>query len=794
MFEYDVESRASAPGQMLPAVRRPVVVESNGGSVEEPLDPRRYAAAVLRHRWWVLGLTALGLLGGIGAARLAAPSYQAQATVWIQSGEGRNGGANRGPIGSNQLFDTYAWVDLMRAYVVLDEVARDLKLHLWAPPGHDELFRSLVTAAEFRPGRYRLVVDRSGQTYRLLGAKGVELEQGTVGDSVGRVVGLRWAPTADVLPASSDLTFTVRSLRDASKGLADGLTVSIDQNGNFLRVSLTGQDGARAAAIVNAVARRYVAVASELKRAKLTELATLLQAQLTSASAGLQRAESAFDSFRVRMITLPSDPAAVAAGKVGNPAVTEFFSLKLEQEQLARDQASIEHVLALAHDSVGAISALAFIGAVQRSPDLDAALRELTTKRAERRVLRYSYTDDHPAVRRATAQIDELEQVTIPSLARALADDFSARQQALEPRIAAGSRDLQGIPQRTIEEARLRRDMDMAAALYTGVQQRFDEARLAEASTIADVRILDAAVAPQEPLRDRSSRMIVMGLVMGLGMGLVGAVLVDRFDPRMRYPIQVTHEMGLPILGVVPHVKDRGAGPEDEHVAHAIEAMRSVRLSVTHAYGPTGPMLLTITSPGGGDGKSLVSANLALAYAEVGQKTLLIDGDVRRGALHHALHLSRRPGLTDLLAGSSSLEEVVKPTAWPSLDFIPTGTRFRDSPELLASPAMAELVSRLAATYQVVLFDSPPLGAGVDPYTLGAATGNLLLVLRTGTTNLELARTKLAQLDYLPIRLLGAIVNDVQPGGVYRHYSYLSGYGTADEGTALATHRQHGVL
>ena len=78
--------------------------------------------------------------------------------------------------------------------------------------------------------------------------------------------------------------------------------------------------------------------------------------------------------------------------------------------------------------------------------------------------------------------------------------------------------------------------------------------------------------------------------------------------------------------------------------------------------------------------------------------------------------------------------------------------------------------------------------------TTCAATGTLLLVLRTGTTNLDLARTKLAQLDHLPIRLLGAIVNDVQPGGVYRHYSYLSGYGTADEGTALARHRLRGVI
>src|SRR4029077_20423808 len=160
-----------------------------------------------------------------------------------------------------------------------------------------------------------------------------------------------------------------------------------------------------------------------------------------------------------------------------------------------------------------------------------------------------------------------------------------ARERVLGPQIAVGGRELQGIPQRALEEARLRRDMDMAAGLYSSVQQRYDEARLAEASSVADVRILDAAVTPQEPLRDTAARVIVMGFVAGLGLGLAGAVVVDRLDQRVRYPTQVTRQMGLTILGVLPHVQDRAAGPEDEHVTQVIEAMRSIRLNLTHAYG-----------------------------------------------------------------------------------------------------------------------------------------------------------------------------------------------------------------
>ena len=144
----------------------------------------------------------------------------------------------------------------------------------------------------------------------------------------------------------------------------------------------------------------------------------------------------------------------------------------------------------------------------------------------------------------------------------------------LAPQVAAADRDLRRIPQRAIEEARRRRDVDLATNLYTSVQQRYDEARLAEASSVADVRILDAAVPPQESLGNSTLRFIVLGLAAGLGLGLVGAVVGDRLDPRMRYPEQVTRQMGLPILGVLPHVKDRGAGPNDEHVIHVIDLLR----------------------------------------------------------------------------------------------------------------------------------------------------------------------------------------------------------------------------
>ena len=769
-------------------VRRSGAVDLHALPHDQPPDWRRYLSAAIRYRWWIMVAGVLGTAGGWVASHRLAPSYMAQATIWIQASEPR--GADRGPIGSDQLLAASAWLDLLKSYVVLDDVVRDLRLYLSTEPSRAGVVAGLTVDEDFRPGRYRVHMDKNGETLRLEGDRGVELDHGGVGDSLGRPLGFRWVPASGVLEPGATAEFVVTPLRDAAKRLGDDLRVSIDPSGNFLRLSLTGVDGSTAATIVNAIARRYVAVAIELKRAKLTELARLLNEQFQAADTSLRQAESALRAFRVRTITLPPDPVATA----GVPAVNDFFALKIEQDHLRRDRRALEDALARLGSGSGSVDAIAAIGAVQRSPDLTRALQELTAKRADLRVLRYRYTDDHPTLRRVAAEIDTLERGSIRVLAQGLVADLAARDRLLASQIESGGEALRGMPQRAIEEARLRRDVSIAEHLFTSVQQRYSEARLAEASSIADMRILDVAVAPQRPIKDRNRRLIALGLIMGIGLGLMGAVLVDRFDPRVRYPDQVTHDIGLPILGVLPHVKDRQAGPDDEHVAEVIEAMRSVRLNLTHAYGTAGPMVVTITSPGIGDGKSLVSANLALSYAEAGHRTLLIDGDTRRGALHRALKRSRKPGLTDALAGHVPFEGAIQTTAWPSLDFIGAGTRYRDSPELLANAAMVELMGCVRTQYDVILVDSPPLGSGVDPYTLGALTGSLLLVLRTGATSLEFARMKLVTMEYLPIRLLGAIVNDVRPGSGYRYYAYLSGYGTTDEGTALTAPKRRGML
>jgi capsular exopolysaccharide synthesis family protein len=265
----------------------------------------------------------------------------------------------------------------------------------------------------------------------------------------------------------------------------------------------------------------------------------------------------------------------------------------------------------------------------------------------------------------------------------------------------------------------------------------------------------------------------------GLALSLAGVLLLDRADRRVRYPAQVAG-MGLPVLAAVPYTRGALAARDARGAAQLAEAFRELRLAVMHGHGSgAGPLVLTVTSAMSGDGKSLVAAGLAAAFAGHGQRTLLVDGDVRRGVLHRGFGLARTPGLTDVLNGTARLGDVLRPSG--SFWMIPSGSRMKMGPELIGSPAMAALLNEVKPRFQVVIVDSPPLGAGVDAYVLGTLTGNMVMVVRTGATDGELAGAKLDLLDRLPVRVLGAVLNAVPATRLYRSYSYLPGYEVADE-------------
>src|SRR2546423_6549905 len=327
--------------------------------------------------------------------------------------------------------------------------------------------------------------------------------------------------------------------------------------------------------------------------------------------------------------------------------------------------------------------------------------------------------------------------------------------------------------QRRRDAQLLQREAQMAQDQYVNVGKQYEAAKLSLLSALPDVRILDPATEPLRPASDYGPLLILLAMMASFGVAVVGVNVRDKMDPKVRYPGQITGQMRLQILGAVPHVSWR-LGANGDGPAQVIEALRGLRLRVLHAHAGEGPLTLTITSPGIGDGKSFVSLNLALSFADAGYRTLLVECDTRRGVQHKALKTPSTPGLTDVVAGRVPLDAALRQTSYPGLTFLSSGTRMQRAPERLLSQNMRDLMGKLRSMFDVVIVDSPPLGAGADPLVLGTLTENLMLVLRTGQSDLNLASTKLEVLNALPVRVIGAVLNDVRSSGVYRYYMYSS--------------------
>jgi polysaccharide biosynthesis transport protein len=253
--------------------------------------------------------------------------------------------------------------------------------------------------------------------------------------------------------------------------------------------------------------------------------------------------------------------------------------------------------------------------------------------------------------------------------------------------------------------------------------------------------------------------MMTLGIGAALALGVFLALALSQAHKRFRSPEQATNDMGLVILGVVPAIS-ANSGRREAEAAQLVECFRTIRTNVRNAVGATRPPTVTITSPGNKDGKSLIASNLALSFAESGARTLLIDGDVRRGELSKTFGVTARPGLLEYLDGTAGIAEVLRPaTSHQNLTMMPVGALRRQAPELLGTPRMMQLIAQMAREYDAVVVDSPPLDAGAAAYALSTATGNIALVLRAKVTNRKRAKEKLGVLGTLPVRVMGAVLN-----------------------------------
>jgi capsular exopolysaccharide synthesis family protein len=250
-------------------------------------------------------------------------------------------------------------------------------------------------------------------------------------------------------------------------------------------------------------------------------------------------------------------------------------------------------------------------------------------------------------------------------------------------------------------------------------------------------------------------------------------VAVEQLDDTVKSPDEARERFDLTVLGTIPRIKEPASGRRAvEDAGHRLvthldprspvgEAYRSLRTNLAFARAHEPLKTILLSSPGPSDGKSTTVANLAITFAQQGQRTLLIDADLRRAVLDKLFTVPREPGLTDVLVGRAPLQQVVSETVIHNLHVMGSGPFPPNPSELLGSQSMREVLREAREHYDVVLLDSPPLLAVTDAAVLSTMVDGAILVVRTGATPRTSVRRAVSQLETVHGRLIGTVLNDV---------------------------------
>jgi capsular exopolysaccharide synthesis family protein len=363
-----------------------------------------------------------------------------------------------------------------------------------------------------------------------------------------------------------------------------------------------------------------------------------------------------------------------------------------------------------------------------------------------------------------------------------------AREESLKAALAQQKKDSLGLNQKAIQYGVLRREAESARHMYDLLIKRFKETALTEDMKTGNIRVIDRAEVPKDPVKPRKKHNLILAVIVGLVTGLGLAFFFEYLDNTVKIPEDVKQHLKIPFLGPVPLFEIQSAGnpgPDGNPAlvtlhapkSNASESYRGIRTNILFSSAEAPPQVVLITSAGPSEGKTITTLNLGIAMAQAGSKVMILDCDMRRPQIHKAFGLAKDRGISNLLVGSEDVDGALVHTPIPNLDVIPCGPIPPNPSEMLGSKRMAALLDRLRKGYTHILIDSPPVTAVTDPVVLSKSVDGVLLVIRAGDTAREIVRNSVAQFQRVGANILGAILNGIDVGrDKYYYYQYYHYY------------------
>ena len=360
------------------------------------------------------------------------------------------------------------------------------------------------------------------------------------------------------------------------------------------------------------------------------------------------------------------------------------------------------------------------------------------------------------------------------------------------------------LPEKQLNLSRLKRDESVLTQNYSFIRQQLEAAKIRAASGSGKVQIIDVARKPETPISPNNFNDLFQGFIFSIFLATIVVYVKEFLDNSIRKPVDIENH-NLSILGIIPSIGSqnndykssllfRAGRKTNKSIKRSIitkedprspisEAYRSLRTSLLYTDVDMDTKSILVSSAGPGEGKTTTVANMAITYANLGKKTLLVDTDLRRPVVHKVLELNKEPGITNYLAGATkNFSDLVQKTDIHNLSVVSSGIIPPNPSELLGSEKMANLITKLEKEWDVVLFDSPPLVAVTDATMISKEIDKIVIVVKVGQTNKGAFSRTIELLNNVKAPIGGVVLNAVTQnnsyGSYYYYYQYYNYYGS----------------